>query len=548
LRGVVTTAAASIRGFRFGLPWRVATLAAVFLAEKIFLNQFVDFDAAQSAQGLGAVLRIAQHWGFRFFVALTAAVALFAYVRGGDGVRKAQAALLTGPLRTGWMLAHFLLIAALAPLSFVLYRYTTSDLALAAVIALWIVVGSAAVLAALWAMAPARLWWSSMRALGAIWWYAAVAALLGTAAMQLAQSLWAPTAALTFDLVRRLLTPILPGLTADSATMVLGTGRFSVQIAEVCSGLEGVGLMLAFSASWLLYFRHEYIFPRALLLIPASIAAIFALNVVRIAALMLIGDAGFADVAVYGFHSQAGWIAFNAVACGLVLFSRRSAWLNRTPAQPAVSSATDNPTAAYLMPVLAILAAAAVSRAFSSDFEFIYASRVVLGGWMLWHYRQRLAALDWHWSWRGPACGAIVFLLWIGFSHFQVHALGVPEKLAALPPSLRGFWIIGRVAGGVLIVPIAEELAYRGYLMRRLINADFESVPFQSVRWPALVATAILFGVAHGTLWLPGIGAGVVFGLLVMRRGQIGEAVVAHATSNALIALCVLGWHQWQLW
>ncbi len=87
--------------------------------------------------------------------------------------------------------------------------------------------------------------------------------------------------------------------------------------------------MLAFSSAWLLYFRHEYIFPRALLLIPASIAAIFALNVLRIAALMLIGDAGFPDVAVYGFHSQAGWIAFNAVACALVLFSRRSAWLNR---------------------------------------------------------------------------------------------------------------------------------------------------------------------------------------------------------------------------
>ncbi len=446
------------------------------------------------------------------------------------------------------MLGHLLLIAALAPLSFVLYRDTSTDLALAGVIALWVMVGSAAVLAALWAMAPAQLWWKAMRALGAIWWYAVVAALLGTAAMQVAQSLWAPTAVLTFDLVRRLLTPILPGLTANSATMVLGTGRFSVQIAEVCSGLEGVGLMLAFSASWLLYFRHEYIFPRALLLIPAGIAAIFALNVVRIAALLLIGDAGFADVAVYGFHSQAGWIAFNAVACGLVLLSRRSAWLNRTPARSAVSSATENPTAAYLMPLLAILAAAAVSRSFSSDFEFFYSLRVVFGGWMLWHYRQELAALDWHWSWRGLVGGAIVFLLWIGFAHFHMHAAGVPEKLRALSPALRGSWIAGRLAGAVLVVPIAEELAYRGYLMRRLIKADFQSVSFQSVRWPALVATSILFGLAHGALWLPGIAAGVVFGLLIMRRGQIGEAVVAHATSNALIALFVLGWDQWQLW
>ena len=541
-------AAAPVREFRIGLPVRVAILAAAFLAEKIFLNRFVDFERAESAQGLGAVLRVAQHSGFRFLVALTAAVALFAYVRGGQGVRAAQAALRAAPLRFGWLVVHLLLIAVLALLSFVLYRYTPNDLALAGVVALWIVVGGTAVVAALLAMAPGPLWWDTVRALGPIWWYAAVAALLGTAAMQLTQLLWDPTAALTFDLVRRLLTPVLPALTADPAARVLSTGRFAVQIAEGCSGLEGGGLMLAFSGAWLLYFRHEYIFPRALLLIPASIAAIFALNVVRLAALMLIGDAGFPDVALYGFHSQAGWIAFNAVACALVLLSRRSAWLNRTVTRSDVSPAAHNPTAAYLMPLLAILAAGAVTRALSSDFEFLYPLRVAAGLWMLLRYRRSLAGLDWGWSWRGPAFGIVVFLLWIGSAHLQLQAAGIPEKLAALPSALRGLWIVGRLAGGVLIVPIAEELAYRGYLMRRLTKPDFDAVPFQSVRWPALAATAILFGVAHGALWLPGIAAGVVFGLLVMRRGQIGEAVVAHTTSNALIAAGVLGWNQWQLW
>jgi exosortase E/protease (VPEID-CTERM system) len=544
----VNEAAAPVRELHIGLPVRVAILAAAFLAEKIFLNRFVDFDSAQTAQGLGAVLRVAQHWGFRFFVALTASVALFAYVRGGQGVRAAQAALRAAPLRIGWLVVHLLLIAVLAPLSFVLYRYTPNDLVLAGVVALWIVVGCSAVLAALCAMAPGPLWLDAVRSLGATWWYAGVAALLGTAAMQSAQSLWDPTATLTFDLVRRLLTPILPTLTVDAAARVLSTGRFAVQIADVCSGLEGGGLMLAFSSAWLFCFRHEYIFPRALLLIPVSIAAIFALNVVRIAALMLIGDAGFPDVAVYGFHSQAGWIAFNAVACALVLISRRSAWLYRTVGRAVASPATHNPTAAYLMPMLAILAAAAVTRALSSDFEFLYPLRVVAGIWMLMLYRRRLAALDWGWSWRGPTFGAVVFLLWVGAARLQLHASGIPEKLAALSPSLRGLWIVSRLAGGVLVVPIAEELAYRGYLMRRLTQADFDVVRFQSVRWPALAATAIFFGFAHGALWLPGIAAGVVFGLMVMRRGQIGEAVVAHATSNALIAASVLGWGQWQLW
>ncbi len=544
---VSTSATASYR-FRPGLPVRLAILGSAFFAEKIFLNEFVDFERAQAAHGLGAILRVAQHWGFRFLVALGAAVALFAYVRGWQLMRAVAEEVRAAPMRGGWLLAHLLLVALLAPLSYLLYRYTPTGLSVAGIVVLWGVVGVASVLAGLLAMAPLALWRDAARALGAIWWYAAIAALLGSGIMQLSQSLWASTAELTFDLVRRLLAPVVPTLAADPVTSVLSTNRFAVQIADVCSGLEGMGLMLAFSGAWLLYFRREYIFPRALLLIPAGVVAIFCLNVLRIGALILIGDGGFPDVAVYGFHSQAGWITFIAVACGLVLLSRRSAWLNRTAAQSSVSPAMHNPTAAYLMPLLAILAAGAVASALSGGFEFFYPLRLGAGLWMLVRYRRKLSTIDWRWSWRGPAVGALVFLAWFIGAHFLLAESTMPEKLAAAPAALSGFWVASRIAGSILIVPIAEELAYRGYLMRRLAKADFESLPFDSVRWPALTVTAIVFGLAHGALWLPGIAAGLAYGLLLIRRGRIGEAVAAHATTNAMIAASVLGWHQWQLW
>ncbi len=98
----------------------------------------------------------------------------------------------------------------------------------------------------------------------------------------------------------------------------------------------------------------------------------------------------------------------------------------------------------------------------------------------------------------------------------------------------------------MFFVPIAEEVAYRGYLMRRLTSPDFESIPLTAVRLPAILVTAVVFGLAHGALWLPGIAAGVAYGLLVVRRGTIGEAVAAHATTNALVAVTVLTWDQWQ--
>ena len=534
-------------GYRPGWAVRLGALCALFVGEKILLNTFVDFGQASVAPGIGAILRVTQHWGLRFLVALAAAVGIFAYVRGSKQLAAIGTALRAAPLRVRWMLLHLLFVAILAGSSFLLYRHTASELSFAAMAALGILAAIAALLSAALATAPASLWVDAARALGVIWWYAALAAVAGTGAMQLTQGLWEPTAAFTFDMVYRLLAPVLPNLHADPSTMILGTERFSVQIAEVCSGLEGVGLMLAFSGAWLLCFRREYIFPRALLLIPASLLAIFVLNIFRIAALILIGNAGYAEVAVYGFHSQAGWIAFIAVACGSVLLSRRSAWLNRAALTDA-AAVTHNPTAVYLTPLLAILAAGALSHAMSSDFEYFYALRVIAGLAMLLRYRKELAALEWQWSWRGPALGVLVFLVWMVGAHILLADHAMPDKLAAMSAASRGVWILSRIAGSALIVPIAEELAYRGYLMRRLTRADFESLPFRSVRWPALGVAAVVFGIAHGAMWFPGIAAGLAYGLILLRRGHLGEAVAAHATTNALVVISVIAGNQWQLW
>ena len=533
---------------KLGLPARIAVVAAVLFADKILLNRFVDFDRAQTAQALGAIVRNVQHWGFRFLVALAAAVVVFAYVSGREVLKSADAAVGAARMRISWMFAHAACVALLIPLSSQLYPDATASLPLPAVVALWMVFGSAAALSATLAMAPWSLWLKLARGLGIIWCYAAIAALFGASAMQASQRLWEPTAGLTFDLVRRVLLPVIPTLSADSATRVLSTDRFAVEVSDVCSGLEGVGLMLGFTCVWLLYFRREYIFPRALLLIPMGLAAIFALNVLRIAGLVLIGHAGFPAVAVYGFHSQAGWIAFNAVACGLVFLSRRSAWLNREASQSSATAVTHNPTAVYLVPLLALLAAGSLSHAMSGQFEAFYPLRLVAGLCALLFYRRRLMALDWRWSWRGPAVGLAVFVLWLAGAYFLIQPGTMPQPLAAMSPAMRGIWILSRVAASVIVVPIAEELAYRGYLMRRMTGEDFESVPFQSVRWPALSAAAIAFGLAHGALWLPGIVAGLAYGLLVIRFGRLGEAVAAHATTNALIAVSTLLWGQWQLW
>jgi CAAX prenyl protease-like protein len=148
-----------------------------------------------------------------------------------------------------------------------------------------------------------------------------------------------------------------------------------------------------------------------------------------------------------------------------------------------------------------------------------------------------------------PVVGAIVFAVWIGLDHASPKVdRAFSDALMTYSASARVMWIAVRVLAAVVTVPLAEELAFRGYLMRRLVSSDFEAVSFRRFSWFALLASSVIFGLLHGGYWIAGIIAGILLGLVVIRRGRIGDAVVAHATANALLAVYVLVYHKWHLW
>ena len=531
-----------------GLGARAAVASGVLLLEKAFLNLFVDFASAQTAAGLGAVVRVTQHWGFRFLVSFAVVAAVFGYLRKGPELQQVDARARAAPaLRPRWLLAHLVLLVPLVPLSAALYGGAIS-LPFGAVVVLWLLLAVLASAALFMALAPWALWLNAIRALGAVWWYAGITAAGAASAMGWSQGLWAGMTRVTFEAVYRLLDRLVPALQVDPANMIIDTGRFAVEIAPVCSGLEGMGLMLAFCATLLLLFRREYVFPRALLLIPASLSLSFVLNIARIAALVLIGNAGYTGVAVYGFHSQAGWIAFNAAAVGIAFVSLRSGWFTRDAASHGSAVAGENPTAVYLLPYLALLLAGMVSRAASGGFESLYWIRLLLAGAALGYSWPRLHGVDWRFSWRGGVAGLTAFAAWIVTARALPPPQGMPVALAALSPILRDAWIIGHVLASVAVIPLAEELAFRGYLLRRIDSPDFESLSPRQASGRALFFAAVVYGLCQGVFWLPGVISGLVFGLVYARTGRLGEAVVAHVTGNVLLTAAVLGGSQWQLW
>ncbi len=191
-----------------------------------------------------------------------------------------------------------------------------------------------------------------------------------------------------------------------------------------------------------------------------------------------------------------------------------------------------------------------VTAAASGDFEWLYPMRFLAAAGALWLLRKSYADLDWKFGWFGPAIGVLVFAMWIAMDTLLNATTNdaMPHALADSSMPIRATWIVFRILSAIVTVPIAEELAFRGFLLRRLVSPDFEALPLRTFTWLGLGISSIAFGLLHGNLWFAGVLAGLLFAWALIRRGRMGEAVVAHATANALLAGYVLIFHKWHLW
>lgn len=534
-----------------GLFARTAVLAIVFVLELITLTIWLDTASLTRKTGLTGLVG---DWGppaLQVILSAIVAFVAFAYLKAKGPLQEISSQLERVPVARSFLAAHVFAMGLFWVLSRILFGNNVAGVRGDWVAAVWLSVGAGAIVFAAVALVPFGIWLQVARRTGRVWVYALLAGVAAYVFGTAARSWWKPTAHLTFDLVRILLTPFLTDVIADPATRTIGTKTFSVIIDPACSGLEGAALMLVFGTLWLWLFRKDCRFPQALLLIPVGVASLWLLNGVRIAALILIGDRGAPGVALGGFHSQAGWIAFNAVALTFCVALSRVGWLTAAgPEVPVQPAHAENTTAPYLMPFLTILGAAMFTRAFSAGFEWLYPVRFVAAVAALWIFRAKYRALDWRFGWFGPVIGVLVFAMWMALDAISgSHAdNGTAAGIAQLPASARLAWLLCRMLAAVATVPIAEELAFRGFLLRRLISRDFDLVDFRRFTYTAVVISSVVFGVLHGGRWIAGTVAGALYAAAMLRRGRIGEAVVAHATTNALIAAWVLVRGDWYLW
>lgn len=145
--------------------------------------------------------------------------------------------------------------------------------------------------------------------------------------------------------------------------------------------------------------------------------------------------------------------------------------------------------------------------------------------------------------------GVFVFFLWI----LPEGMYPLLEESKPLDPYQQMsapwvyLWITVRLLGSCILVPIMEEIFWRLFLIRWIVDPDFEKVPVGQFHWGAFIITSILFGFEHNR-WLVGIGAGVAYNLLLFRTKSIMCCIVAHGITNLILGLYVLHTGNWTFW
>lgn len=161
-----------------------------------------------------------------------------------------------------------------------------------------------------------------------------------------------------------------------------------------------------------------------------------------------------------------------------------------------------------------------------------------------------------------PVCsivlGLAVFAVWVGpdwlWPGYRGHWLfsnGITGSVASSVPAATQAdysYVAWRVASSVLLVPILEELFWRGWVMRWLVKPDFRDVPLGTYTAASFWIVAGLFAVEHGPYWDVGLLAGIAYNWWLVRTRNLADCVLAHAVTNGCLAAYVLLRGEWQFW
>ncbi len=185
-----------------------------------------------------------------------------------------------------------------------------------------------------------------------------------------------------------------------------------------------------------------------------------------------------------------------------------------------------------------------------------YAAKLVIVSLLVWHYRatwndfkprpKTVATI------LGILTGLFTCALWVGLDGlYPTFAFLGGSRSAFDPFTLSAFarwaFIAVRLLGLVVLVPMFEELFWRSFLMRWVIDNEFVRVPVGKVTPIAAAVTSALFALAHPE-WLPALLTGALWAWLLWWTESLSACLISHATANLALGIYVIVTHDWKFW
>src|SRR4051794_17047442 len=204
------------------------------------------------------------------------------------------------------------------------------------------------------------------------------------------------------------------------------------------------------------------------------------------------------------------------------------------------SAPNDNPTRAlypYVTPMVGYLVlttlegylpAGAGGRPSPVWYPLAYTLKVAIVAGLMWACRS-----TWRDLWPLPSprdvalavvLGLLVIVAWVGLDgRYPTFALTGTRSAfdpRVLPPLACWAFVAVRLIGLVVLVPIFEELFWRSFLIRWLVDDHFTRVPIGRVTPMAAVVTSVMFGLVHPE-WLPGVLTGFAWAWLLWQTKSV---------------------------
>jgi len=217
----------------------------------------------------------------------------------------------------------------------------------------------------------------------------------------------------------------------------------------------------------------------------------------------------------------------------------------------------------FILPFALYLVLVQISSHASSYYPLVYTVGVVMVGAATFYMVYGKGIIKIH-SNIGPGIivGIIGIVAWIFICQLQLEQAVIrflpewlqpegrvsfnPFQSIAHPVGQWGFVVV-RLLGLSVLVPLVEEIFWRGFLLRWVISPDWQDQKIGVFTMKSFLWVTFLFTLAHPE-WLAAAVYCSLLNILLYWRRDLWNCIVAHGTSNLILGVYVISSGTWELW